>query len=98
MSQHHAREWSARDSALWRERIGMQLPLPCVRCRRTVERGDAWQVDHIQSISQGGGKTSENLGPAHRRCNAQHGGKQGAAVTNAKRATARQTDQRLPNW
>lgn len=81
--------WSPEDSKKWRKRFAPMLPLPCPRCRKPVLPEQAWDVDHIIAISEGGTKTADNLTPAHRRCNNSHGGKLGAAKTNAKRATDR---------
>lgn len=86
--------WSPEDSKLWRKRLGPLLPLPCPRCGRLVQPEQKWDVDHIIALSQGGTKTADNLTPAHIRCNRSHGGKLGAAVTNAKR----KSDSGLIQW
>jgi len=52
----------------------------CARCELVIEPGALWELDHAAG-KQG------YLGPSHRRCNRRAGGKEGAAITNAKRGT-----------
>jgi len=91
VSQHHRSSWSSTDSAKWRKRIAATLPAACVDCGLPVYPEQRWQVGHIIGIAEGGTNTADNLGPSHakgpgqRACNQIAGGKQGAAVTNAKR-------------
>jgi 5-methylcytosine-specific restriction endonuclease McrA len=61
--------------------------LPCWRCGRAVHvRGD-WHVGHLIDRAQGGTDTEAGTWPEHARCNLSAGGKVGARITNAKRAT-----------
>jgi hypothetical protein len=56
---------------------GGAVVILCARCRRRILPGEAFDLDHAPD------RTSY-LGPSHRRCNRLAGGKQGAAVTNAR--------------
>jgi 5-methylcytosine-specific restriction endonuclease McrA len=89
MSRHHSDSgWTKELAAIWRKRLEAELPMPCIRCRRWITEDTpraAFEVDHIISLSEGGTNDAENLALSHKKCNRSHGGKQGAAVTNAKR-------------
>lgn len=88
MSRHHrAQQWSTHAPKL-AAKIAPQLPLPCVECGRSVvgRYGVDWQVGHRQGASRGGAPTLRNCGPVHIACNLRAGGREGARVTNARRA------------
>lgn len=87
-----ATTWSGREvmraRAYWRPR----LPLPCRRCRRPVfdnptKRYGGWHVGHIIDRALGGTNDLTNTWPEHDHCNMSAGGKLGAHITNARRAT-----------
>ena len=72
-------------SAYWRARLTAG-PLPCYRCRRPVYVTQRWQVEHMVSRVHGGNVTAiSNQWVSHGHCNESHGGKIGAARTNAGR-------------
>lgn len=52
----------------------------CARCQEPIAPGALWELDHSDD-------RSEYIGPSHRTCNRAAGGRNGAATTNAKRAT-----------
>lgn len=91
MSQHHrAQKWTTHSPKL-REKITAMLPLPCIECGRPVTRDMKWHVGHRQAAALGGRPTMANTGPAHASCNLKSGGKLGAAITNRKRPSAKDT-------
>lgn len=96
MSRHHAAAGWPAISARARPIIAAQLPLPCINpkpgCPGLVQHGQQWDVAHIGDLARGG--DVNQVGPAHRHCNRSAGGKLGAAMLNAKRATNR----RMPGW
>ncbi|MEV7972858.1 HNH endonuclease [Cellulomonas sp. NPDC089187] len=94
-----AGDWGGRKVSearrYWTRRLGAG-PLPCYRCRRPVHLGQRWQVEHITPRSLGGRLGRDNEWVSHGRCNESHGGKLGAARTNArnKKATVRLESER----
>lgn len=47
----------------------------CGICRKPVDRGEKWHVDHIDPISKGGAHTYDNVQLAHAKCNMSKGAK-----------------------
>lgn len=101
MTAHHRTpEWAATTRRM-RPIIKANLPARCVDCGRLVYEEQRWQVGHIVSAAHAlrmGWTTAQindpsNLGPTHtkgpgqRACNQIAGGKLGAAIAIAKRAT-----------
>lgn len=94
MSQHHrAQNWPTTSRKL-RPQIEAMLPLPCVDCGHLVTRDHKWDVGHRpgHEASRYEPATLNTVGPSHRRseawpvnCNQIAGGRQGAAISNAKR-------------
>lgn len=88
MSQHHrAQRWTSFN-AQRRAELEAMLPLPCIKCGRTIHRTDpraSWEVGHRQDAALGGRPTRANTGAIHTSCNRRAGGKLGAAVTNSRR-------------
>lgn len=80
--------WSGRKVTDARAYWSKRLPLPCRRCRRPVQPSQRWHVGHVQDRSLGGSDARTNQWPEHARCNERAGGQLGAAITNARRATA----------
>lgn len=52
----------------------------CARCHRPIKPGDEWDMGHDDH------DRSKYTGPEHAPCNRSAGGRNGAAVTNAKHA------------
>ncbi len=96
MSRHHVEAGWTTISRKYRPIISAQLPLPCINpkagCPGLVQQGQLWDVAHVGDLARGG--DLHDIGPAHRHCNRSAGGRLGAAMTTAKRSTAR----RLPRW
>ncbi|KMM45603.1 hypothetical protein CWIS_09690 [Cellulomonas sp. A375-1] len=80
--------------AYWRARL-VAGPLKCARCPRLVHPWQTWQVEHLVARALGGASDRSNEWVSHASCNARHGGKIGAARTNARRA-ASPSSVRLP--
>ena len=92
MSQHHRAQKSDQRTA----RSCARRSPPCCPCRASsavapVTRDMTWHVGHRQAAVQGGRPTMANCGPAHASCNLKAGGKLGAAITNRKRPSAKDT-------
>lgn len=101
MSEHHrAQRWTTFNTVR-RAELEQQLPLPCIQCGRAITRETpraAWQVGHRVDAARGGQPTRENTGPIHTTCNRRTGGKLGAAIANAKRASRRANEDGLRQW
>lgn len=75
--------------------MGYLLPAPCYRCGVTIPSADEckqlgirWDVDHIQSRSEGGADTLSNYAVSHSQCNRRHG-QQLSTKSKAKSAAVR---------
>ena len=89
MSQHHdAAKWTSENKKI-RARLAATLPAPCSICGFEVHEDQLWDADHLDGI-----QNTDEVGVAHRFCNRSHGGRQGAAVTNAKR----KAEPRIAKW
>lgn len=99
MSEHHRRQRWTTFTRQRRAELEPQLPLPCIRCGKPVHRdrptpaghlrpATGWHVGHILDAAKGGRPTRDNTGPIHAACNLRDGGRAGAAVTNARRASS----------
>jgi len=86
--------WSGRKVTNARAYWAARLPLPCRRCGRPVLKTQNWHVGHIHDRALGGSDRISNTYPEHARCNTSAGGKQGAAITNARRSQPRVDDAR----
>lgn len=94
MSQHHRKQrWTT--FVTWRRpEIARTLPQPCIKCGKPVLPDppgltrSLWHVGHIRGAANGGQPTRANTGPEHARCNLEDGGREGAAVVNARRRRA----------
>ncbi|WP_353708993.1 hypothetical protein ABRQ22_06730 [Cellulosimicrobium sp. ES-005] len=84
------RSWSGRTvttaRAYWRGRLLAAGALPCWRCGRALTVRSRWTVGHLVSRHAGGSVTD----PANQwvecaLCNFRAGGRDGAAITNARR-------------
>jgi 5-methylcytosine-specific restriction endonuclease McrA len=71
--------WSSKVARQAREYWRDKLPLTCPRCGNSVEAAQAWDVDHLVPLSQGGDPGAENQWPAHRSCNRRHGQRLGSS-------------------
>ena len=94
---HRTRAWTQLRNRM-RPLIAARLPLSCVDCGRAVHPGQAWQVGHILSAAKHPAYAfmESNLGPSHKRCNLSAGGKDGAQITNKRRA--RRTNGEYFQW
>lgn len=102
MSEFHRTPAWREAAAKMRPRIARSLPLPCLDCGKPVFADQTWQLGHrtpVMVCLAQGWTTDEinspsNIGPSHRRCNAQAGGRLGQA---AQAKSKRETD-RMPEW
>lgn len=80
-------KWAGNLSKQARDVVRAMLPAMCWRgCGTQLEPdGDNWTAGHITDRADGGGNEPSNLAPECKRCNYSHGGKRGAAVTNARK-------------
>ena len=88
MSRHHDsyRPHKDRLRAAW----ALRLPLPCSVCSGIIEPGQAFWVEHLTPLSQGGDPLDPgNQGVSHPACQRREGGRLGAAVTNRTYARLR---------
>ena len=42
----------------------------CANCGQQIRQGEAWFVEHVQSLAQGGADDDKNARPAHTKCKA----------------------------
>lgn len=87
MSRHHVR-WRNGAGAKARARLARTLPAPCCRCGKPVTADMAWEADHIVALDQWPESKpypDSLVRVAHKSCNRAHGGRIGAAKTNAKK-------------
>lgn len=95
-------KWGGRRSTEARKRCRAMLPHPCRKCGGEILPTDpesSWHAGHRDDRAAGG--TDDGIEPEHARCNTSAGGKLGAAITNAQRATNRPTHitrERTPQW
>lgn len=40
----------------------------CHICEQLIQAGQAWDLEHIKAVADGGGEEDDNLGPAHIKC------------------------------
>lgn len=40
----------------------------CVNCRQQIRQGDAWFIEHPESLAQGGSDADADLWPSHTKC------------------------------
>ena len=59
----------------------------CHLCAGRISVGEAWDVEHVIPLAQGGDDDGDNLKPAHRKC---HAAKSKADATNTARAKRRE--------
>jgi len=59
----------------------------CHLCAGKITAGEAWDVEHIIPLAQGGDDDGDNLQPAHRKC---HAAKSKQDATNTARAKRRE--------
>ena len=68
-----------RERRRWSYILSQEGVLPCARCQGPIHHGDAWDLGHND-------ERTAWTGPEHVSCNRSAGGRNGAKVTNAKRA------------
>ena len=59
----------------------------CHLCAGKITVGEAWDVEHVIPLAQGGDDDGDNLQPAHRKC---HADKSKQDATNTARAKRRE--------
>jgi hypothetical protein len=70
--------------------------LPCARCGWPIEPGQAWDLDHVDTLWADGG-TGRRL-PSHSVCNRSHGGRVGAQRRGQQRKEQPMTKQEITVW
>jgi len=55
----------ARAAKIFLARNGM-----CFNCRQQIRQGDAWFIEHPESLAQGGSDVDIDLWPSHTKCKA----------------------------
>lgn len=82
-------KWAGNLSKQARDVVRAMLPAYCWRgCGTYLEPDGKWTAGHITDRADGGGNEPSNLAPECEPCNYSHGGKRGAAVTNARKQEA----------
>lgn len=56
----------ARSAKIFLARNGI-----CVTCRQQIRQGQAWFIEHPESLAQGGSDADADLWPAHTKCKAE---------------------------
>lgn len=84
---HRTRAWTQLRNRM-RPVLASRLPTPCIDCGKPVLPTQTWQVGHVLSAAKypAYALVESNLGASHKVCNLRSGGKDGAAVTNKRRA------------
>ncbi|MDY0827552.1 hypothetical protein SK224_00260 [Microbacterium sp. BG28] len=97
MSTKHSDPEYRKNARLVRQQVAIAHrrgeDVACGRCPRPIEPGERYDVGHVD---EHGGHGIDNLRAEHIGCNRRHGGRLGAAITNAGRG-ARRSD-RLLRW
>ena len=69
----------------------------CHICGAVIWPNDAWDVEHIIPLAQGGDDEGDNLAPAHRCCHAAKTRRDAADTARAKRLEARHIGAKAPS-
>lgn len=100
MSRHHD-SWRNGEGQRQRKRIAASLPQPCCRCGKPVTQDMEWEADHLiplARIPEGSTIPPGMIRPAHKSCNRRAGGKQGAAIVNARNRARKNETKDIRQW
>ena len=69
----------------------------CHICGGKVTPGEAWDVEHIVPLAQGGDDEGDNLAPAHKGCHAGKTAQDASDTARAKRRQAKHLGAKAPS-
>lgn len=81
------RRWSTKERAA----IFLAADGLCHICSGKIATGEAWELEHVIPLAQGGDDAAENLRPAHAKC---HKAKTAEDASNTARAKRREAAHR----
>ncbi len=90
---------TARRRISTRERVAIFTAAEgaCHICRLVIRPGDAWDVEHVIPLAQGGEDSGDNLRPAHKDCHAAKTAADAGDTARAKRLAAKHIGAAAPS-